>query len=113
MDDAFWRLEPRDALLLEPDPADGEVEGRRGHDERADALTEAGVRFADDGGLSHRGWASRIPSTSAAAMFSPPRMMTSFMRPAIVSQSSASTVARSPVRNQPRRIAPRVWSGSA
>ena len=36
-------------------------------------------------------------------MFSPPRMITSLRRPTMRTQPSASTVARSPVRNQPPR----------
>ena len=59
------------------------------------------------------GCSSSTRSTSAEAMFSPARMISSFSRPTMVSQPSASRVPRSPVANQPRRTDARVWLGLA
>ncbi len=60
------------------------------------------------------GCASSAASTSEAEMFSPPRMITSLSRPTMRTHPSVSTVARSPVRNQPPgAMTVAVWTASA
>ena len=58
------------------------------------------------------GWVKSAFSTSATGIFSPPRMITSLDRPVMETYPSGSSVARSPVLNQPSAVWPsRVNSG--
>ncbi|MNC99219.1 hypothetical protein D3C83_174260 [compost metagenome] len=52
------------------------------------------------------GWARRASSSTAGATFLPPAVtMSSFLRPVMDRKPSASTLAKSPVWNQPSTIA--------
>ena len=60
-----------------------------------------------------RGWAAITLSTWAGYTFTPPEMITSRLRPAMVTYPSSSTAAKSPVRSQPSRKAASVAAGSS
>ena len=99
--DPLGPLELRHAEALEP--ARGTRRGRRPRRPRTNAHTRSPRRSSGKPTATAwrtAGWASSTPSTSAAEMFSPPRMMMSLIRPTIRSHPSSSSVARSPVWNQ-------------
>ncbi|COW88608.1 Uncharacterised protein [Mycobacterium tuberculosis] len=47
------------------------------------------------------GWLASTPSTRSGEIFSPPRLMSSLMRPRMLRSPAADRDPRSPVRNQP------------
>ena len=61
----------------------GGIGGRPGseHHGGADLLAQVGVGSATTATSTTSGWLATARSTVAAAMFSPPRMMTSLLRP--------------------------------
>ncbi len=105
--DALRRPESRDATLLEPLAAGLQVERlvvvRAVGSGSMKAQTRSPRRSSGSPtttACATPGCAVRCASTSAASMFSPPRMITSLSRPVMRSRPSRSMTPRSPVRNQ-------------